>query len=90
MRIKFFSQQDDTKIINFDAGVLILWPSFWSNVLFKMCPSVSKVTIDVSKILHCLASPGNWSALALKDKDSMNKEKHSLRTFAVLQSLPQS
>ena len=24
LRIKFFSQQDDTKIINFDEGVLIL------------------------------------------------------------------
>ena len=26
LRIKFFSQQDDTKIVNFDEGVLILWP----------------------------------------------------------------
>ena len=25
-RIKFFSQQDDTKNANFDEGVLILWP----------------------------------------------------------------
>ena len=28
LRIKFFSQQDDTKIVNFDEGVLILWPFF--------------------------------------------------------------
>ena len=35
--IKFFSQQDDTKIVNFDEGVLILWPFFWGNVIFKMC-----------------------------------------------------
>ena len=28
LRIKFFSQQDDTKIVNFDKGVLILWPFF--------------------------------------------------------------
>ena len=28
MRIEFFSQQNDTKIINFDEGVLILWPFF--------------------------------------------------------------
>ena len=27
-RIKFFSQQDDTKNANFDEGVLILWPHF--------------------------------------------------------------
>ena len=26
--IKFFFQQDDTKIINFEEGVLILWPFF--------------------------------------------------------------
>ena len=37
MRIEFFSQQNDTKIINFDEGVLILWPFFWGNVIFKIC-----------------------------------------------------
>ena len=53
LRMKFFSQQDDTKIIN---------------VIFKICPSISKVTIYVPKIFHCLASPGKASALALKAK----------------------
>ena len=51
--------------------------------------SVSKVTLDVPTIVHCLASPGKVSALALKKnppEDSVNKEKHSLRNFAVLQS----
>ena len=49
--------------------------------------SVSKVTIDVPQIsvvwlprVKCL------SALALKNEDSMNEEKHSLRNFAALQS----
>ena len=28
LHIKFFSKQDDTKIVNFDEGVLILWPFF--------------------------------------------------------------
>ena len=28
LRMKFFSHQDDTKIVNFDKGVLILWPFF--------------------------------------------------------------
>ena len=28
LRIKFFPQQDNTKIVNFDEGVLILWPFF--------------------------------------------------------------
>ena len=29
LHIKFFSQQDDTKIVNFDEGVLIPWPFFF-------------------------------------------------------------
>ena len=28
MHIEFFSQQNDTKINNFDEGALILWPFF--------------------------------------------------------------
>ena len=28
LRIEFFSEQDDTKIVNFDEGSLILWPCF--------------------------------------------------------------
>ena len=28
LRIKFFFQRDDTKIIHFDEGVWILWPFF--------------------------------------------------------------
>ena len=34
--IKFFFQQDDTKIVNFDEGVLILEPISWGNVIFKI------------------------------------------------------
>ena len=87
LRIKFFSQQDDTKIVNFDEGVLVLWPFFWGNVIFKICPSISKVTIYLPKMFHCVASPGKLSAFALQSKASMNnKEKHSLRNFAALQS----
>ena len=37
LRIKFVFQQNDTKIINFDEGVLILEPFFWGNVIFKIC-----------------------------------------------------
>ena len=65
LRIKFFSQQDDTKIVNFAEGVLILWPFSWGNVIFKICSSISKVTIYIPEIFHCLASPGKVSALAL-------------------------
>ena len=65
LHIKFFSQQDDTKIVNFDEGVSILWPFFRGNVIFKICPSISKVIIYVPKFFHCLVSPGKVSALAL-------------------------
>ena len=65
LRMKFFSQQDDTKIVNFDEGVLILWPFFLGNVIFKIYPSISKVTIYVPKMFHFVASPGKLSALAL-------------------------
>ena len=58
LRIKFFSHQDDTQIVNFVEGVLILWPFFCGNVIFKICPSISKVTIYVPKNFHCLASLG--------------------------------
>ena len=85
-RVKFFSKQDDTKNANFVEGVLILWPLFWCNVIFKICTSIAKVTIYVPKICHCLASPGEVSALALWNEASVNKEKHSLRNFAALQS----
>ena len=54
---------------------------------FQNLPLLSqKSQLDVPKIVHCLASPGKVSALALKNEDSMNKEKHSLRYFVVLQS----
>ena len=33
LRIKFFSQQDDTKIVNFDEGVLILYMA----VILRQC-----------------------------------------------------
>ena len=50
MHIKFFSQHNDTKIINFDEGVLILWPFFWGNVIKKIYHFCLKLTIDVPKI----------------------------------------
>ena len=33
----FFFQQNDTKINDFDEGVLILEQFFWGNVIFKTC-----------------------------------------------------
>ena len=33
----FFFQQSDTKINDFDEGVLILEPFFWGSVIFKIC-----------------------------------------------------
>ena len=38
LRIKFFFQQDDTKTVNFDGGVLILDAILLrGNVIFKIC-----------------------------------------------------
>ena len=84
------SQQDGTQIINnCDEGVLILWLFFLRQCHFQNLPLLSQIFKshnDVPKIFHCLASPGKVSAFALKYEDSMDKEKHSLRNFAVSQS----
>ena len=37
LRINCLFQQVDTKIVNFDEGVLLLEPFFWGNVIFKIC-----------------------------------------------------
>ena len=42
MRITFFFLQNDTKINDFDEGVLILGPFFWGNVIVKICHSCLK------------------------------------------------
>ena len=44
------------------------------------------ICVCVFAIFHCLASPGKVSPLALKNEDSINKEKHSSRNWAVLHS----
>ena len=44
LRTKFFFQQDDTKIINFDEGILILWPFSETMSFSKFASSISKVT----------------------------------------------
>ena len=68
LRIKFFSQQDDTKIVTFDEGVLILWPFFWGNVIFKICPSISRVTIYVPKFFIVWLPRVNCQRLLCKVK----------------------
>ena len=46
----FFFQQNDTKINDFDEGVLILEPYFWGECHFpKFAPFVSKVTFEVGR-----------------------------------------
>ena len=51
----------------------------------KFATSVSKVTIDVPK-MSIVWLPRVKCLLLLKNEDSMNKEKNSLRTSVVLQS----
>ena len=45
----FFFQQNDSKINEFDEGVLIPEPFFWGNVISKYAPFVSKVTFEVGR-----------------------------------------
>ena len=59
----FFPQQDDTKFINFDEGVLILWPFFWGNVTLSKCQNLPLLS------QKCLL-------LHLKNEDNMNNEKY--------------
>ena len=37
MSIKFFFQQNDTKITDFDEGILILEPFYWGNEITNIC-----------------------------------------------------
>ena len=68
----------------------IWWRHFDSMAVFlRQChfqnlPFLSQKSLLTTEFFHCLASPGKVSALALKNEDSMNKEKHSLCYFAVL------
>ena len=45
----FFFQQNDTKINDFNEGVLILEPFFWGNVIFKIAPFVSRLKFEVGR-----------------------------------------
>ena len=47
--IKFFFQQDDTKIVNFDEGILILEPFSEAMSFSKFAPFVSKVMSEVGR-----------------------------------------
>ena len=60
LRINFFSQQNDTKIVNFDEGVLILWP--FSEALsisrFALLSQKSQFTYRVNcQLLLCKVKP---------------------------------
>ena len=68
LRIKFFSHQDDTKIINFDEGVLILWPFFRGNVIFKFCHFCLKSHNWRTANVHGLASRVKCLLLLWKTK----------------------
>ena len=56
---KLFPQQDNTKIVNFDEGVLILWQCHFQDLPFYK--------IYVPKISYCLATPGKGSSFALAE-----------------------
>ena len=83
--IKFFCQHADTKIVNFDSMAVFLKQCHFQNL--PLPSQKSQLTNNWRTAnFHCLAPPGKVSALGLKNEDSLNKEKHSLRNFAALQS----
>ena len=53
---------------NFDEGVWILWPFFWGNVIFKICPSISKASIYVRKFSIVWLTRVNCQLLLCKAK----------------------
>ena len=58
LRIEFFSEQDATKIVKFDEGVMRSVAVFLRQCHFQDLPFyISKVRIYVPNIFHCLASP---------------------------------
>ena len=78
MRIEFFFQRNDTKIINFDEGILILWPFFWGNVILKICHFCLKShNIDVLKISIVWLPRVKCLLLLWKMKTTWIKENHS-------------
>ena len=58
MCTEFFSLQNDTKIINFDKGVVILWSFFWGNVIFKICHFCLKSHNMTYRKFPLFGSPG--------------------------------
>ena len=53
----FFFQQNDTKINDYDEGILILEPFFWGNVIFKICSFCIKSHIWGSEEFLWVAPP---------------------------------
>ena len=73
LRIKKKFQQDDTKIINFDERVWILWPFFWGNVIFKICHFCLKSHNWVPKISIVWLSRVKYLLLLCKTKTAWIK-----------------
>ena len=68
LRIEFFSEQDDTKIVNFDEGVLILWP-FFEAMSFSRFALLSQKSQFTYRILSIVWLPRvNCQLLLCKSK----------------------
>ena len=63
----FFFLQNDTKINDFDEGVLILEPFFWGNVIFKICSFCIKSHVWGREEFLWVASP-DYNAAKLGNK----------------------
>ena len=63
----FFFLQNDTKINDFDEGVLILGPFFWGNVIFKLCSFCIKSHVWGREEFLSVAAP-DCNAAKLRNK----------------------
>ena len=53
----FFFQQNDTKINDFDEGILIPEPFFWGNVIFQICSFCIKSLVRSREVFLWVAPP---------------------------------
>ena len=87
LHIKFFFHCKMTpRSLILMKAILILWPFFWGNVIFKICRFYLK-SHNLRKWKFSIVWLPRVKCLLLlcKAKPYMNKEKNSLRNFAVLE-----
>ena len=68
MNKTFFFLQNETKINDFDEGVLILEPFLWGNVISKICSFCIKSHVWGIWRISLSSSPGLYNAAKLRNE----------------------